>query len=112
MKSPRGRLRDWQRMTAFLICLLVAVGTSILMVLSDKLERADLRKVVLRKQITSQQARRRGRPMDFGSTATSTSSPTGCGACGKAGPFKCTQRIALCRHVRYRHARCNPEDPT
>jgi hypothetical protein len=33
--------------------------TSILMALNDKLEKADLRKVVLRKQITPQQARRR-----------------------------------------------------
>ena len=33
--------------------------TSILMALNDKLEKADLRKVVLRKQITPQQAQRR-----------------------------------------------------
>ena len=33
--------------------------TSILMALNEKLEKADLRKVVLRKQITPQQARRR-----------------------------------------------------
>jgi hypothetical protein len=48
-------------MSAFLICQLVAVGTSILMALNDMLEKADLRKVVLRKQITAQQARRHAR---------------------------------------------------
>ncbi len=99
-------------MSAFLICLLVAVGTSILMVLSDKLERAGLRKVVLRKQITPQQARRRVKADGFRINGHIYVRPDLLRGFRESRPIQIHTAHCFVSSRQVSARRCNPEDPT